>query len=40
MVYGEPFDPARLAGFGVIWLALALYSAETLRQTRRVATQF
>lgn len=40
VVYGEPFDPARLAGFGVIWLALALYSAETLRQTRRVATQF
>lgn len=29
-LYGEPFSPARLVGFGLIWLALALYSAETL----------
>jgi chloramphenicol-sensitive protein RarD len=31
LVYGEDFDLARLAGFAVIWLALALYSVESLR---------
>lgn len=31
-LYGEPFSPARLVGFGLIWLALALYSAETVWQ--------
>lgn len=31
-LYGESFSPARLVGFGLIWLALALYSAETLWQ--------
>jgi chloramphenicol-sensitive protein RarD len=35
-VYGEPFDLARLGGFAVIWLALALYSIEMLRLTRRL----
>jgi chloramphenicol-sensitive protein RarD len=35
-VYGEPFDPKRLALFGVIWLALALYSVEMLRSLRRL----
>jgi len=38
-VYGEPFDPARMAVFGVIWLALALYSAELLRAVRRLPLQ-
>lgn len=28
LVYGEPFTQARLVGFGVIWLALILFSAE------------
>lgn len=36
-VYGEPFDPIRLAVFGVIWLALALYTVEMVRTLRRVA---
>jgi chloramphenicol-sensitive protein RarD len=31
LVYGESFDLARLGGFAAIWLALALYSAESLR---------
>jgi chloramphenicol-sensitive protein RarD len=31
-LYGEPFSPARLVGFGLIWLALALYSGEHLLQ--------
>lgn len=29
-VFGEPFDPARLAGFVLIWLALLLVSADAL----------
>ncbi|MFZ4626111.1 MAG: EamA family transporter RarD [Rhodoferax sp.] len=28
-LYGEAFDPARAAGFGLIWLALLVYSAES-----------
>jgi chloramphenicol-sensitive protein RarD len=27
-LFHEPFSPARLSGFALIWLALALYSAE------------
>lgn len=41
-VYHEPFGGARLVGFGLIWGALALYSAESLwqnRQARRAAAQ-
>ena len=34
-VYGEPFDSTRLVGFGFIWTALLLYSAEGLWQWRR-----
>ncbi|MBN1149459.1 MAG: EamA family transporter RarD [Anaerolineales bacterium] len=28
LVYGEPFTPARLVGFGLIWAALIFYSVE------------
>ena len=31
VVYGEPFDRTRGIAFGVIWLALALYTATLLR---------
>ncbi len=31
VVYGEPFDRARGIAFGVIWLALGLYTATLLR---------
>ena len=34
-LFGEPFEPARLAGFALIWAALALYSAEGWWQQRR-----
>lgn len=37
-VYGEPMPPARLAGFAVVWLALAVFTADLLRHaagTRR-----
>lgn len=36
-VYGEPFSPDKLVGFGLIWLALAVYTGESLWR-RRVAT--
>ena len=35
VVYGEPFDTTRGIAFGVIWLALALYTATLLRRGRR-----
>lgn len=36
-VFHEAFDPARLAGFVLIWAALVLYSAEGWWQSRRAA---
>jgi chloramphenicol-sensitive protein RarD len=39
-VYDEPMPPARLAGFAIIWVALAVFTVDTLRQahsTRRSA---
>lgn len=30
-VFGEPFDAARLAGFALIWSALAVYTLDALR---------
>ena len=38
-LFHEPFDAARLAGFALIWLALALYSAEGVRIARRQARE-
>ncbi len=34
-VYNEPFPTSRLVGFSMIWLALLLYSIESVRFTRR-----
>ncbi len=31
-VYGEPFTLAQAGAFGLIWLALALFAAHTLRR--------
>lgn len=36
LVYHEAFNPQRLLGFGLIWSALLIYSAESLWQARRV----
>ena len=36
-VFREPFSATRLVGFGCIWLALLLYSADGWRSARRVA---
>lgn len=34
-VFGESFEPTRALGFGAIWLALAVYSAEGWWRSRR-----
>ena len=36
-VFREPFSPARFAGFGLIWSALAIYSLDGWRVARRQA---
>lgn len=36
-VFGEAFDTTRLAGFALIWAALAIYSADAIALTRRPA---
>lgn len=33
-VYGEPMPPARLAGFAIVWVALAVFTADLLRHAR------
>jgi chloramphenicol-sensitive protein RarD len=33
-VYGEPMPPVRLAGFAIVWVALALFTADSLRHAR------
>ena len=35
-VFGEPFGPARMVAFPMIWAALILYTASLLSQARRV----
>ena len=37
LVYGEPFTLAQAGAFGLIWLALALFAAHSLRRVRRRA---
>jgi chloramphenicol-sensitive protein RarD len=38
-VYSEPMPPARLAGFVIVWVALAVFTADTLRQARSTGRQ-
>jgi len=35
LVYREPFSPARLTGFGIVWLALVIYAVEGFFAQRR-----
>lgn len=35
LVYGEPFNMQRLAGFSLVWLALIVFSAENMLMRRR-----
>jgi chloramphenicol-sensitive protein RarD len=37
LLYKEPFTPARLAGFAIIWLALIVFTLEGFWQRRRMA---
>jgi chloramphenicol-sensitive protein RarD len=34
-LYGEVFDPARAIGFYLIWLALVVYSLDSLWSSRK-----
>ncbi len=36
-LFHEPFSSGRLVGFGLIWAALLLYTADALRHSRRAA---
>jgi len=38
-IYHEPFQPSRMIGFALIWLALLVYSLESLWTGRRPALQ-
>jgi len=41
-VYDEPMPPARLVGFAIVWLALAVFTVDSLRQahsTRRPSVE-
>lgn len=38
-LYHEPFEPAKAAGYAMIWAALALYTAESLWQSWRRAPE-
>ena len=38
LLFHEPMPPARLAGFGLVWLALIIFTVDALRQGRKRAT--
>jgi len=38
LIFHEPMPPARLVGFGLVWLALVVFTADSLRQSRRRGT--
>ncbi|MEU4238891.1 EamA family transporter RarD [Actinoplanes sp. NPDC026619] len=35
LIYHEPMPPARLAGFGLVWLALVIFTTDAIRQARK-----
>ena len=37
LVYGEPMPAGRLAGFALVWLALAVFTADAVRNARQTA---
>ncbi len=39
LIYGESFTTDRLIGFSLVWLALAIFTAENIWQRRRLAAQ-
>lgn len=38
-LFGEPFDTGQLVGFALIWLGLAVYTADMLKASRAIARQ-
>jgi chloramphenicol-sensitive protein RarD len=38
-VYAEPFPPSRLVGFSIIWLALLVYSLESVYSARKAKSE-
>src|SRR5690606_36384807 len=37
LILGEPMPPARLFGFGLVWLALAVFTWDGIRRARAAA---
>jgi chloramphenicol-sensitive protein RarD len=35
LVLGEPMPPARLVGFGLVWIALIIFTTDMIRDVRR-----
>ena len=35
LIFHEPMPPARLAGFALVWLALIVFTADAVRNSRR-----
>jgi chloramphenicol-sensitive protein RarD len=35
LIFGEPMPPARLAGFGLVWIALAVFTWDSIRAVRK-----
>jgi chloramphenicol-sensitive protein RarD len=35
VVFGEPMPPARLVGFGMVWIALMIFTADMVKDARR-----
>lgn len=36
IIFREPMPPARLAGFALVWLALAVFTVDAVRAARRL----
>jgi chloramphenicol-sensitive protein RarD len=39
LVFAEPMPPVRLAGFAIVWLALAIFTWDGLRRSRRARSE-
>jgi chloramphenicol-sensitive protein RarD len=39
LIFDEPMPPARLAGFALVWLALAIFTTDSVRHVRATARQ-
>ncbi|RKN48397.1 EamA family transporter RarD [Micromonospora endolithica] len=39
LIFHEPMPPARLAGFALVWLALAIFTADAIRSARQTRTR-